>query len=63
MRKRDGVIKYIELRQNLKSYSEHYLNYKNHDRKKSSKKTGWCGNGDFFYFFFSIFYNTLIFLS
>ena len=33
-----GVIKYIELRQNLKFYSEYYFNYKNNGRKKASKK-------------------------
>ena len=27
-----GVIKYIELRQNLKFYSEYYFNYKNNGR-------------------------------
>ena len=33
-----GVIKYIELRQNLKFYSEYYFNYKNNGRKKASKR-------------------------
>ena len=33
-----GVIKHIELRQNLKFYNEYYFSYKNGGRIKASKK-------------------------
>lgn len=49
-----GVIKYIELRQNLKFYSEYYFSYKNGGRIKASK-TGWCSNVDLFFYFYFLF--------
>lgn len=58
-----GVIKYIELRQNLKFYSEYYFSYKNGGRIKASKKLDGVVMLIFFSTFIFYLYNKLKVIS